>query len=129
MVRVQAHHSPLQAPPLEYQCSSGGNSSRTAIRKKKKTQQHLAAGRKAATADLCGTTATTKSICVYSHKYIGSLGIYCSDAMFVCSRSYISGAVKMHPQLLKAHRCLWVYCSKMCAAPSRRQGHTSQLLC
>lgn len=34
VARLRAHRSPLQAPPLEYQCSSGGNSSRTAKKKK-----------------------------------------------------------------------------------------------
>lgn len=37
---LRVHCSPPQAPSLEYQCSSGGNSSRSAIRGKKTTHTH-----------------------------------------------------------------------------------------
>ena len=52
---LQAHCAPLQAPPLEYQCTSCGNSSRTAIIKKKEKTAYPAAERQDAAADLCRT--------------------------------------------------------------------------
>lgn len=58
MGRLQAHCSPLQAPPLEYQCSSSGNSSRTAIREK--NNSIVLQEDKRATADLCRMTVTTQ---------------------------------------------------------------------
>lgn len=62
--RLRAHHSPLQAPPPEYQCSSSGNSSRTAIREKK---LHFAAeGQGAAAADLCRTTVSIQTACPWT---------------------------------------------------------------
>lgn len=58
---MQTHCSPLQAASLKYHCSSNGNSSRTAIRKKKgekKKQLHFAADSWDSAVDPSRTTST-----------------------------------------------------------------------
>lgn len=107
MGRLQAHCSPLQAPPLEYQCSSSGNSSRTAIREK--NNSIVLQEDKRATADLCRMTVTTQRARQFTastkHNYIVFTGRHVPHIMTCrCFQVYL--------RLLKENLGIWIYCSK-----------------